>query len=174
MTELLLKKFGEQLKKVFGDSALSYAAVKQWIVLFYSGNKEITDKPRSGRHASAATTVNKARVDELIRADRRITLQNIIDDIGIGKSTMCNIMNDLAYSKVCALWVPRQLTTELKQSRLEVRRTYPSIITNDHCPVMNAPKTCIRICIVNLYILISCYSILLRIPEYLLLYMRQC
>ena len=78
-------------------------------------NKEITDKPRSGRHVSAATTKNKAPVDELLRADPLITLQNIIDDISIGKSAVCDIIKDLAYSKVCVRWVPRQLTNTVNQ-----------------------------------------------------------
>ena len=60
------KEISERLKKVFGDNALSYATVKRWIIHFNSGNKEITDKPRSGRPVSAATTLNKARVDELM------------------------------------------------------------------------------------------------------------
>lgn len=114
------KAISERLRTVYGDNALSYATVKRWVVHFNSGNKEITDKPRSGRPVSAATAENKARVDELIRADRRITLQNIMDDIGIAKGTVCAIIKDLAYRKVCARWVPRQLTTELKQSRLDV------------------------------------------------------
>ena len=50
---------------------------------------------------SAAATEKTTRVDELIRADRRITLQNIIHDIGIDKNGVCYIIKDLAYSKVC-------------------------------------------------------------------------
>jgi transposase len=114
------KAISERLRTVYGDNALSYATVKRWVVHFNSGNKEITDKPRSGRPVSAATAENKAHVDALIRADRRITLQNIMEDIGIAKGTVCDIIKDLAYRKVCARWVPRQLTTELKQSRLDV------------------------------------------------------
>ena len=83
------KEISERLRTVYGDDALSYATVKRWVVHFNSGNKEITDRPRSGRPLSAATTENKTRVDELIRADSRIILHNIIiDDIGIGKSTV--------------------------------------------------------------------------------------
>ena len=114
------KEISERLRTVYGDDALSYATVKRWVVHFNSGNKEITDRPRSGRPLSAATTENKTRVDELIRANHRITLQNITDDIGISKGAVCDIVKDLAYSKVCARWVPRQLTTELKQSRIDV------------------------------------------------------
>ena len=43
------KEISERLRTVYGDDALSYATVKRWVVHFNSGNKEITDRPRSGR-----------------------------------------------------------------------------------------------------------------------------
>ena len=79
------KEMIERLRTFYGNYSLNYGTVKRWVLHFSSDNNEITDKPVV-RPVSAATTENKARVDELIRADRRITLQNIIDDIGFGKS----------------------------------------------------------------------------------------
>jgi histone-lysine N-methyltransferase SETMAR len=66
------------------------------------------------------TEANKQHVDELIRSNRRITTRDIIDVIGVGHGAAHNIISDLGYSKVCARWIPRQLTDELKHSRLDV------------------------------------------------------
>src|SRR6476661_1813694 len=82
---------------------------------------EVTlDKARSDRPLSALTNGNKQHVDELIRSDRRITTRDIVGVIGVSQGTVHNIICDLGYSKVCARWVPRQLTDELKLNRLNV------------------------------------------------------
>ena len=113
-------EISDRLKKVYGESALSYASVKRWMIDFKSGRNDIIDKPRSGRPSSAVTDENKQRVDEMIRSNRRITTRDIIDVIGVGHSAVHSIISNLGYSKVCARWVPRQLTDELKHRRLEV------------------------------------------------------
>ena len=114
------KNISDRLRNVYGDSALSYASVKRWVTHFKSGESSITDKPRSGRPSTADTEENRVLVDELIRSDRRTTVREIVDKIGTGHNAAQNIISDLGYSKVCARWVPRQLTDELKRSRQEV------------------------------------------------------
>ena len=114
------KEISDRLKNVYGESSLSYPSVRRWIVDFKRGRSDITNKLRSGRPSSAVTEANKQHVDELIRSNRRITMRDIIDVIGIGHGAVHNIITDLGYSKICARWVPRQLTDELKHSRLDV------------------------------------------------------
>jgi len=116
------REISDRLKKVYGESALKFPSVKRWVAAFKDGRTDIIDKPRSGRPSSAVTEANKQRVDELIRSDRRVTTKNIIYLIGVSHGTVHNIISDLGYSKVCARWVPRQLTDELKQNRLDVCR----------------------------------------------------
>lgn len=114
------KEISDRLKNVYGDSALSYASVKRWVTHFKSGDSSITDKPRSGRPSTAVIEENRVLVDELIRGDRRITVREIVEKIGTGHNAAQNIIRELGYSKVCARWIPRQLTDELKRSRREI------------------------------------------------------
>lgn len=114
------KNISDRLKIVYGENCLGYASVKRWVVHFKNGNTDITDKPRSGRPLSAATAENKASVDGLIRNDRRISCRIIANSVGISVGTAQAIVAELGYSKVCARWVPRQLTEELKLKRLNV------------------------------------------------------
>jgi [histone H3]-lysine36 N-dimethyltransferase SETMAR len=114
------KNISDRLKVVYGDSALSYVSVTRWVVHFKNGNEDICDKPRSGRPPSAATADNKAAVDGLIRSDRRVSCRIIAESLGISLGTVHTIISELEYSKVCARWVPRQLTDELKLKRLNV------------------------------------------------------
>ena len=110
------RQISDRLKNVYGEFALSHSGVKRWLADFKGGRSEIIDKPRSGRPSSAVTEANKQKVDELIRSNRRITTRDIIEVIDVGHGTLHNIICDLGYSKVCARWVPRQLTDELKHS----------------------------------------------------------
>ena len=114
------KNISDRLKIVYGENSLSYTSVRRWVVHFKNGNDDICDKPHSGRPPSAATADNKATVDGLIRSDRRVSCRIIAESLGIGHSTVQTIICELGYSKVCARWVPRQLTDELKLKRLNV------------------------------------------------------
>ena len=114
------KNISDRLKIVYGDNSLSYTSVRRWVAHFKNGNDDICDNPRSGRPPSAATAENKATVDDLIRSDRRVSCRIIAESLGIGHSTVQTIISELGYSKVCARWVPRQLTVELKLKRLNV------------------------------------------------------
>ena len=114
------KTISDRLKNVYGESCLSYASVKRWVVHFRNGNSDICDKPRSGRPASVATPEKKASVDGLIRNDRRISCRIIANSLGISFGTAQTIVAELGYSKVCARWVPRQLTDELKATRANI------------------------------------------------------
>lgn len=114
------KDISDRLVNVYGELSLSYPSVRRWVAHFKSGNSEIADKPRAGRPPSATTQANKTRIDEIIRNDRRVTVVDIIQTIGIGSHAVQSIIAELGYRKVCARWVPRQLTDELKQTRLDV------------------------------------------------------
>ena len=115
------KEISDRLKNVYVDSAFSYTSVKRWVRChFESGGSSITDKPRFSRPSTAVTEENRVFVDELIQSDRRITVTEIVEKIGTGHNAAQNIISELRYSKVCARWIPRQLTDELKRSRREV------------------------------------------------------
>jgi histone-lysine N-methyltransferase SETMAR len=131
------RQISDRLKNVYGESALSHSSVKRWLADFKGGRSEIIDKPRSGRPSSAVTEANKQKVDELIRSNRRITTRDIIEVIDVGHGAVHNIICDLGYSKVCARWVPRQLTDELKHSRLDVCRQMLQRVQNEGEQFMN-------------------------------------
>src|SRR5260221_11369761 len=104
------KNISDRLKTVYGENCLSYASVHRWFVHFKNGNSDICDKPRSGRPLSVATPETKAIVDGLIRNDQQISCCVIADSLGLCLGTAQTIVAQLGYSKVCARWVPRQLT----------------------------------------------------------------
>jgi hypothetical protein len=73
---------------------------------FKDGNTDIADQPRCGRPRTAATERNKQIVDELIRQDRRITVREIAEQLGVGHHAVQE-MEILGYREVYSRWVPR-------------------------------------------------------------------
>ncbi|XP_067950332.1 histone-lysine N-methyltransferase SETMAR-like [Watersipora subatra] len=71
----------------------------------------------------AATPSNLEAVDKLVRADRRIKVEEIAESLSISIRTVHSILHeDLGYSKVCCRWVPKMLSDANKAKRLEMSR----------------------------------------------------
>jgi len=61
------------------------------------------------------------KVPEVIRSNRRLTLQELTDKAGISKPSFHEILTEsLGMQRVTAKFVPRLLTDEQNQKRLEV------------------------------------------------------
>ena len=82
------------------------------------GKANITDKPRSGRPSTFVNSDNKTYADELIRTDRRNTVEEMASKLDVSIGSAHSIVASLGYSKVCARWVPRQLTEDHKTKRV--------------------------------------------------------
>ena len=80
------------------------------------GKVSIADKPRSGRPSTSVNPDNKTYADELIRTDRRITVEKLATKLDVSIGSAHSIVVSLGYSKVCACWDPdssrRQLTAD--------------------------------------------------------------
>ena len=81
-------------------------------------------KPAIPIHSITATSEdNVKRVDELIRQDRRLKLHEIASSLEISETSAHRIVFDeLGYRKVSARWVPKQLTDNHKEQRLDICR----------------------------------------------------
>ena len=76
-------------------------------------------KPRAGCPSTSVNPAKKIKVDTLIRAHRRITIDELVSVLGVSHGSAQSIVESLKYSKVCARWVPRQLTDEHKAERVD-------------------------------------------------------
>jgi len=73
-----------RLQRVYGDVYMGANCVRRWVKRFKDGNTSIQDWPRSGRPRTNSTEPNKKRVDEIIKEDRRVTLDAIATKLGMG------------------------------------------------------------------------------------------
>ena len=116
--------FGLQMwhaaSKRFAIIAIDYSNVKRWVQRFKKstedheevGKVSIANKPRSGRPSTSVNPDNKTYAIELIRTDRCITVKELASKLDVSIGSAHSIAASLGYSKVCARWVPRQLTED--------------------------------------------------------------
>jgi len=89
--------------------------------MFEIGCTSVTDAERSGRPATATTMRNEERTLELIRENRRITVEDVAGRLNVSVGSAYSlILDSLKFSKVCARWVPKELTEERKRKHLDV------------------------------------------------------
>jgi hypothetical protein len=92
---------------------MAASSVRQWVKYFKDGNT-IKYQPLSGRPRTASTESNKKRVYEIIKEDRRVTLDAVEAKLGIGHNAVQEMIGSLGYWKICARWAPHLLTEDHK------------------------------------------------------------
>jgi hypothetical protein len=69
------------------------------VARFSSGDSDEKGKPRSGRPCTAVTPRNEEHLDQLIRANRRITTRELCTELNIGFSALETMVARLKYRK---------------------------------------------------------------------------
>jgi histone-lysine N-methyltransferase SETMAR len=110
-----------RLVTVYGDLCMSRTRAFEWFKRFKYGRTSIDNNTRSGRPATAVSELNISKVNELIRGDRRLRIKDIMRSANIGAHAANEIIHErLGFSKVCARWVPRSLTADNRETRLNI------------------------------------------------------
>ena len=67
-----------------------------------------------------------------IEGDRRLTVRELENDLGIPKTTIWEILNQiLGKTRVCAKFIPKLLTTEQKDLRSEIAQDNLEMVSNN-------------------------------------------
>ena len=102
---------------LYGYKVLSRRIIYEWNEIFENGRTSVTDAERSGRQATATTTRNEERTLELIRENRRITVEEVAGSLNVSVGSAYSLIHDsLKFSKVRARWVLKELTEECSAS----------------------------------------------------------
>ncbi|UYV69314.1 hypothetical protein LAZ67_6003231 [Cordylochernes scorpioides] len=106
----------QMLQKAFKDDCISRSQSGKWHKAFKEGREEVADEPRSGRPTTARTDEDVDRVLEVLRTDRRLSIQQIADTLHMSTFVVHVIVTeDLQMRKVCAKLVPKVLTQDQKE-----------------------------------------------------------
>jgi len=104
----------------YGDKVLSRRIVYEWIEMFENGRTSVINAQCSRRPAAATTTRNEERTLELICENRRITVEEIAGRLNVSVGSAYSMIHDShKFNKVCARWVPKELTEECKRKHLD-------------------------------------------------------
>ena len=112
-----------RMQRQYGPSCMSRANFYKWVQAFKDGRESITDDLRSGRPVDVSTPEAVQAVEDLIKSDRRVTLDEIATKLDISHGTVYAIVREkLHFSKVSCCWVPKMLTDDHKMQRLMASR----------------------------------------------------
>jgi len=75
----------ERLQQVFGDYVLSRTTCFEWFKRLKEGRTSVKDNERPGRPSTSKTNETVARVREVIRNDRRLTIREVAEDVVLAK-----------------------------------------------------------------------------------------
>jgi hypothetical protein len=71
------------LWQAYGDEAMSHTQCFEWHRRFKGGRTSLEDGERTGRPSTSVTPENVERIRELVHADRRRTINDIADIVGM-------------------------------------------------------------------------------------------
>ncbi|CAK1588256.1 unnamed protein product [Parnassius mnemosyne] len=108
-----------KLDKYYGDSAPSISMVKKWFTEFCCGRTSTEDAERSGRPVEVSSPKTIKKIHDMVLADQRLKVQEIVEAVGISHGSKVSILNDhLGMRKLSTRWVPRLLTVDHKRNRV--------------------------------------------------------
>src|SRR5215469_11371107 len=111
----------QMLQQAYGEDCLSRTQCYEWYQRFKSGRTSIEDDPKSGWPSSSTGDDHIEKVRSVIRENRRLTVREVSEEVGICKSPCHTILTEkLKMHRVAAKFVPRLLTEEQKQNRVTV------------------------------------------------------
>ena len=76
-------KIIEVLQQVYGESAPCREFVYDWIECFKEGREQVEDDSREGRPSTSKNQENIRLVQNLVEEDRRVTIDEIANAVGI-------------------------------------------------------------------------------------------
>jgi len=104
----------------YGDACLSLQEVYEWITKFLNGISSVTDCPRPGEAHRVVTPESIAVVEAIVKENRPVIVNEIATRMDMSHGPVPHIVHEvLQFHRVSARWVPRQLTAELKEWRVD-------------------------------------------------------
>jgi len=108
----------EELQNVYGEDSPSYATVKRWYNEFSNGRTSVMDDERPGRPLEIDQKISENLLT-IIKSKRKITTRSLVERLNISKGSLHNLFQSIGIRKLCSRFVPRLLTGEMMDIRLQ-------------------------------------------------------
>lgn len=130
--EIKCNKVCEMLQKAYGHSAMKKTSVYEWYKRFQDGREDVEDDERSGRPNTSIIDENVKKVEKMVMNDRRITIREVADEVGISIGSCHNIFsNVLGMKRVAAKFIPKLLNFDQKNNRMNIAQELLNDVNND-------------------------------------------
>ena len=86
------------LQEAYGDSSLSRARVFEWCKRFSEGRESTEDDQRPGRPVTVSTQETVTKINQIVRADRRMSIRIIAEAVNTDKETVTKILHEKFYT----------------------------------------------------------------------------
>jgi hypothetical protein len=111
------KDIHKEIFTVYHGKCLLHKDVHKCIKKFSQGRSKVIDDARPGHLVEPVTEATVQQAEELILANRRITIDSVAAALGCSHGLACSIMHDhLKFWRVCVCWVPRELKDQEKMN----------------------------------------------------------
>jgi histone-lysine N-methyltransferase SETMAR len=126
------KETFDKLLHVYGEECMSRACVYEWYKRFQDGRESVESDKRPGRPSTSKNDGNVAAVRAAIRGNRRLTVREIAEDIGLSFGSVQSILTeDLGMRRVSAKFVPKLLSSDQKEARVSAASDFLECVEND-------------------------------------------
>ena len=88
-----------KLDAVYGDSSPSMTTVSYWFNEFKRGRTSVLDEERPGRPTDVVTTEIIKKVQNMVFADRRTKVRELVEAVGVSYGTVVNILHNQLHMK---------------------------------------------------------------------------
>jgi len=120
------------LEQAYGEEYLSRTKCYEYYQLFKSGRNSVEDDPKFCKPSSSSGDDHIEKVRSVIRENRRLTIREVSQEVGICKSSCHTILTEkLKMNRVAAKFVPRLLTEEQKYNRVSVSKELSDLSNSD-------------------------------------------
>uniref|UniRef100_A0A3Q4NB84 Mos1 transposase HTH domain-containing protein n=1 Tax=Neolamprologus brichardi TaxID=32507 RepID=A0A3Q4NB84_NEOBR len=135
-TKISVKQTFQMLQQVYGSKAMSRSRCKDWYLRFKNGRTSVDDEMRSGRRSKSTTPRHIREIDQLVHQDLRLSMGEISAILNVSFGTVQAILTStLNLHQVANKFVPRLLTPELKQHRLQASGPRQNRTPHKHMPI---------------------------------------
>ncbi|PNF32294.1 hypothetical protein B7P43_G16679 [Cryptotermes secundus] len=83
-----------KIQQAFGDDAMSNSWIKEWYNHFKDGRTSVDSEPCSGRPSTSRNENVIEQVQTLVMEDRRITVRELANEIGVGTGLVHSILTE--------------------------------------------------------------------------------
>ena len=93
--EISVAETFKMLQKAFGDLTMSQKNVYKWYKGFKEGREPVDDLEHPGRPLTATDEQHVNQIKELVHKNRRLTIRDFADTIGISRGSLNTVSKDI-------------------------------------------------------------------------------